>query len=156
MVSAILPDTLMLSRSIFLSPFLAMKAFALLCALTALSSMACSSLSKREREDMYAAAGQAEKTGVCHVHHCPMQRKTVPIAYGLMVPDGSEPSFETRGRRFPFADEEWVPGGCMVEAKKTEQIFVCSECQKAKQHWIKMHPFSRWAREQKGKTESDS
>jgi hypothetical protein len=73
---------------------------------------------------------------VCEVHKTRMELKTVPIEYGLIMPDSHDPSGETRLRLFPHS-RDYVLGGCVVmpDSPKTDSVYVCSECQKASAKW---------------------
>ena len=40
-------------------------------------------VSEAEGERLYQASLEAQKTGICNVHHIAMEKKRVPIAWGL-------------------------------------------------------------------------
>jgi hypothetical protein len=71
-----------------------------------------------------------------------MQKKRVPIYYGLGKPDPAAPSIATTQRLFPHAEES-VSGGCVVESKTVTEIYVCPECKKAEAEWIRNHRVRR-------------
>lgn len=124
--------------------FPTMKSVSSLCVLVALTLTACSNLTDKDYR-LTEASIEAQENGSCHIHHCQMQRKVVPIAYGLMYPHPSGPSSQTRARRFPHANE-WVSGGCVISPKKTAEVYVCSECKRAEEKWMNRHPHSQWTK----------
>ncbi len=77
---------------------------------------------------------EANKTGICEVHHIEMEGQVVPIIYGL--PQGGDIPQEARWTLFPHAEQS-VSGGCVVlsEAPTTAQIKVCPQCVEAKTKW---------------------
>ena len=84
---------------------------------------------------------EAEETRICEVHGTKLEEKEVPIRWGLILPpDSDEPTFTYRMKNFPNA-QEFVTGGCIVpvDKKETERIFICPDCQKAKEEWFKKH-----------------
>ncbi|MES2597099.1 MAG: hypothetical protein V4662_17265 [Verrucomicrobiota bacterium] len=78
-----------------------------------------------------------DRSSTCGVHEVAMERKSVPIMYGL-------PDFNDRtrargvvsGKRFPHAGIP-LEGGCFVDAKnpKEAMMFVCAECQRELREW---------------------
>ena len=76
---------------------------------------------------------------VCQVHQLKMDRKKVPIVYGLFRPHPGEPSAATERQLFPHS-RDFVLGGCVVGPEKTDHIFVCSDCKKAYEKWKTENP----------------
>jgi hypothetical protein len=80
-------------------------------------------------------------TAICEVHHIPMVRTTVPIAYGLIMPTAqAEARYAASTNAFPHA-ETYVCGGCCVydESPQKAVIYVCPECTKAAKEWDATH-----------------
>ena len=81
----------------------------------------------------------AQLSGVCYLHHAKMQRKWVPVVYGL--PDiRSLPTKEVADTEFPLADDGYFPGGCVQDSVKEMEIYVCDQCTAALLAWKKKHP----------------
>lgn len=77
---------------------------------------------------------------MCEVHHCKMERKEVPISYGLIRLQKPLPTLEDEKALFPHR-REYVMGGCIVmPGKKTETMYVCPQCKSAFVEWEKAHP----------------
>jgi hypothetical protein len=64
----------------------------------------------------------------CEVHHAELKRDTVPIHYGLMVPDAR--SREAR-KAFPRANRE-VWSGCAhgFDSPRRARVLYCPDCRK--------------------------
>jgi len=71
---------------------------------------------------------------ICEVHKTKMELKTVPIQYGLMEPDPDAPSGNEERRLFPHG-RDYVLGGCIIEPRKTAEVYVCPECEQAAAKW---------------------
>lgn len=73
---------------------------------------------------------------ICEVHQRRMERKRVPIRYGLFISDSTWPSADTERTRFPHY-REFVPGGCVrgPRSPKSERLFVCDECKASHSQW---------------------
>ncbi|HMJ65368.1 MAG TPA: hypothetical protein VK615_08445 [Candidatus Binatia bacterium] len=73
---------------------------------------------------------------ICDVHHIRMERKEVPILYGLILPGLGEPGGDTAQRLFPHRYETRLGGCCVTPTSpKTDKVYVCSECKKAYANW---------------------
>ena len=80
---------------------------------------------------------QAQKTGICEIHHVPMIRKVVDMSYGLPVHDDA---FVEASQQFPHANAE-VNGGCDVPAHPEKAaVFVCPKCREIARQWALRHP----------------
>ena len=80
----------------------------------------------------------AQKTGVCELHHVPMDDRVVQVSYGLPMRD--DKYVAAMGRAFPNAEDD-VNGGCDPSAGlRKAHIFVCPECKRAQLRWARRHP----------------
>jgi hypothetical protein len=70
---------------------------------------------------------------LCEVHGVKMEKKKVPIEYGIV---GQEPGVppNVREKQFPHALEK-VFGGCVVRPEKETEIWICPSCQSAERDW---------------------
>ena len=94
-------------------------------------------ISDTEWQSLLAMNAEATKTGLCYVHKTKMEKKAVPIHWGLPGPLGNdEPSTVERMRLFPFAIKYSNGGCCPIPGKETEEVFVCRECQNAEAIWF--------------------
>ena len=81
----------------------------------------------------------AKTNGICAVHHVRMERRSVPVAFGL--PGGGQEYSEAMQRDFPYS-LAYVPGGCVTHAKFLHAQFpwyVCPECKRAERQWAEKH-----------------
>jgi hypothetical protein len=105
-------------------------------------------ISERQHEKLARAAIQAQKTGICNLHHLKMERKRAPVHYGLLVFD--DPYYLAELGYFPNA-REYVNGGCVLPsldvAKKRSWRYVCPECKRARKQWALAHPKSEWSKD---------
>lgn len=76
---------------------------------------------------------------VCEVHKRKMARIDAPIIYGLIIPNGPQPTLEQMQTGFPHYREVRF-GGCVVGQEKTEKMFVCSDCKAAYAKWENAQP----------------
>lgn len=84
-----------------------------------------------------------QKEGFCHLHQVKMEKKQVPIIYGLVRPDDQEIlMYKKEPLLFPHA-KDYVLGGCSIQWKKSQKLFECSQCRKAKENWLEEHPKSK-------------
>lgn len=74
----------------------------------------------------------------CPVHGVFLDRRIVPIRYGL--PHGSGPS-DSELARFPFG-REWVAGGCCLGVPHRALILQCPECVIERRAWNRSHQSS--------------
>jgi hypothetical protein len=98
------------------------------------------SLTAKQTRRLARAAIKAQNTGICNIHHVQMEKKRVPIYFGL--PDFSNPYYSNERSRFPNA-REYVNGGCEVDPaaeKKRYPRFVCPACKRAERRWALAHP----------------
>ncbi len=75
--------------------------------------------------------------GRCSLHGKPMERRRVPIHYGLPISEFLQ-AYET----FPHA--AFVLGGCVImdDSPTTEPAYVCAGCDAAYQAWTPLRPAS--------------
>src|SRR5437879_721996 len=79
----------------------------------------------------------------CEVHRSQMTKKVVQIRYGLFRLNSWGLALQAASTNaFPHAEEE-VLGGCIVESPTQATIYVCSQCQLARQRWESEHPKPR-------------
>lgn len=77
---------------------------------------------------------------ICRVHQKKMERKEVPIIYGLVGRRPGDPSHEEETKLFPFR-REVAHGGCIVmPGRDKEMVFVCPGCQAAHAEWAVKNP----------------
>jgi hypothetical protein len=76
----------------------------------------------------------------CEIHHTRMERKEVPISYGLPCLLAGEPTVDVEQRLFPHR-REFVLGGCTIleTSPNTKDLYVCRECRTAYENWKKEH-----------------
>ena len=97
-----------------------------------------------EVEDYTTSKASAE----CAVHHVPMEKRKLPIGYGLTA--ATDDGFgEAWLRLFPNA-WDGIPGGCCVWRAKFGIIFVCPQCCAARDEWLRQRAIKR------GKTSNNS
>ena len=105
------------------------------------------SVSAAEEERLLRGAIDAQRTGICNIHHIRMQKKQVPIYFGLAM--SNDPYYSAELVYFPNAQEH-VEGGCEydpVRAKQRHYIFVCPQCKRAQRQWAIAHPRDLRAKE---------
>jgi hypothetical protein len=76
--------------------------------------------------------------GFCQLHHGPLVPDKVKVVYGLVL--FQQDYNDSCITYFPNAKTE-VFGGCvsMPKSKKTEIVFFCPKCRKAKRNWQEQH-----------------
>jgi hypothetical protein len=103
------------------------------------SGAASAPLSSAEADQLARGAIRAQETGVCNIHHLRMQKKIVPIHWGLVVIE--EPYYSAQVSQFPNA-REYVNGGCEFEPER-ERVkhwrYVCPVCKRAEWQWALRH-----------------
>ena len=76
----------------------------------------------------------------CEVHGSQMTKTSVPIAYGLIRLNAWGKALHTASSNsFPHAEDS-VLGGCIVDTPTQAVIYVCPQCQTARQKWESEHP----------------
>jgi hypothetical protein len=70
----------------------------------------------------------------CEIHHVKMERKVVPVYYGLIRPGPGEPTPDLEGQFFPHRHERAL-GGCIPGPEKTTEVQVCAACKAAYLEW---------------------
>lgn len=95
-----------------------MHALRVILFLLPLSLAACASVSD---ETAYFPA-------MCEVHQVRLQRDTVPIVYGLIIPDARDREASTR---FPYANRDSL-GGCVItpDSPTRAKVLYCPDCRK--------------------------
>jgi hypothetical protein len=69
-----------------------------------------------------------------------MTKTNVPIDYGLYrLNKWGEALFAASSNNFPHAQNK-VEGGCIVDTPTEATIYICSQCQQARQQWESEHP----------------
>ena len=71
---------------------------------------------------------------VCEIHQIKMERKVVPVSYGLIRPGPGEPTPDIEREFFPHWHESAV-GGCVPGPEKTTEVNVCALCKAAYSEW---------------------
>jgi len=91
-----------------------------------------------ERDNpQFNAWANAQTSGICYVHRIQMQRKWLPVVYGLPAMR-DEPSAD-EAAQFPLADDGCWQAGCVVGEVKEKEVYVCAECTAALATWKKSH-----------------
>lgn len=76
---------------------------------------------------------------VCELHHTSMTKTNVPVVYGLVRLNAWGRALEAATtNNFPHA-EEVVLGGCIVDTPTQAIIYICLNCQAARQRWQAEH-----------------
>ena len=98
-------------------------------------------ISEREREKLARGAIKAQQTGICNLHQVRMQKRRVPVHYGLVVTDDAY--YLAQLCYFPNA-REYVNGGCDIPSldvqKERAWRYVCPACKRAQKQWALAHP----------------
>src|SRR3954467_14133783 len=77
---------------------------------------------------------EAERSGICYVHHQPMTKQRLPIAYGLI--GFTQQFIDACDSQFPFAHRA-ILGGCVQiivvddperSSPAYQDAYVCSRC----------------------------
>ena len=87
----------------------------------------------------------AKTNGICEVHHVKMERRMVPVAFGLPPPPS--PEYEQAMHDFPHSSL-YVDGGCVTSEKFLHARlpwYVCPECKRAEREWAEKHRDAREA-----------
>ena len=82
----------------------------------------------------------AKTNGMCQVHHVQMERRLVPVAFGLPPPP-SEAYDEAMQRDFPHSSLH-IEGGCVTSEKFRHARlpwYVCPTCKRAEHEWAEKH-----------------
>ena len=120
--------------------------FATLIALLALLSGCATRPSDAEFDKLAAAANQARKTGICNIHHLPMQRELVRVHYAHLPVEYFSSAYEyARLQSFPHTREYALSLNLGDDGKKTH-VFVCPQCKKALRDWLAKHPNDEWGK----------
>src|SRR5581483_273712 len=105
-------------------------------------------VSEGQREKLARDAIRAQESGVCNLHHVRMQKKRVPVHYGLVVAD--DPYYLAQLCYFPNA-RAYVNGGCDIPSRDFQKDrswrFVCPACKRAQRKWALVQPKSDWSKD---------
>lgn len=77
---------------------------------------------------------------VCEVHQTRMERREVPISFGLPPVMRGLPTLEEEKTLFPHRRDYVLGGRVSSSGKRTETMYICSECKAAYDSWRKSHP----------------
>jgi hypothetical protein len=109
--------------------------------------MICASeLSPAEQTIQFHLGFDAKTRGICEVHHLRMQRRMVPIAFGL--PAMGREWTAVYSRDFPHSLLH-IEGGCILDQKLVRArfpLYVCRACKRAERAWAEKHRDTREAR----------
>ena len=120
--------------------------FATLIALLVLLSGCATRPSEAEIDKLAAAANQARKTGICNIHHVPMQKELVRVEVAHLPVEYFSSAYEyARLQSFPHAREYALSLNPADDGKKTH-VFVCPQCKKALRDWLAKHPSDEWGK----------
>ena len=76
-----------------------------------------------------------DSTKICPVHNIQLRKELVNTQYGLPAPEIIQAN-DVKKDLFPYAKEP-VLGGCIVREQQYYKIWVCHECTKARNAWLK-------------------
>lgn len=72
----------------------------------------------------------------CEVHGRRMQVQKVDLVYG--IPSKTDLTI-SRARQFPHADEPHN-AGCSYQGHRYGHVYICPDCEKARQDWLRKNP----------------
>jgi len=79
-------------------------------------------------------------SAVCELHRISMAKTNVPIEYGLIrLSEWGRALKTASSNSFPHAEVD-VLGGCIVDTPTRAVIYVCGQCQGARQKWESENP----------------
>jgi hypothetical protein len=94
-------------------------------------------LSAAARGSQYASASDRDET-VCPVHHVPLQREKLGLAYGLVAhgPCDTLDRIEAKEKYFPYANSS-VYGGFVRDSNSPDyiEIMYCPKCREVEKSW---------------------
>ena len=77
------------------------------------------------------------QNSACGVHHVEMRTTIVPIDFGLPITVPETPYYQMENGLFPHTGKHVFGGRCFSPDGITKaQIYVCSECERAKSKWL--------------------
>ncbi len=79
----------------------------------------------------------APDSDVCPVHKVKMQRVDLKLVYGMPSPKEFE-DMRVAKEKFPYG-KDYRLAGCVVKPAKTVEGFLCADCVKAREKWLKSH-----------------
>jgi len=98
---------------------------------------------------------KSELTGICYRHHVQMKKEQLRISYGLIgIPEKFR---EAQLSEFPFAHRA-IWGGCEQmtfvgdpgrSSPESAEVYVCPQCDAAKERWLRWNPNFRSIKENK-------
>ena len=91
-----------------------------------------------------AQLDEAQRTGICCVHHVAMKPKICGLRFGFIVAPGRGDRTTERSR-FPFAQRLGYGGEDLLSLGKAIEFLVCADCTAAKASWVRQHPQDPWA-----------
>lgn len=78
-----------------------------------------------------------DEVKICPVHHVPLQKETLKIAYGLVPGEACDLIRDKAAEQFfPYANSV-VNGGCVTDpdSPKTADVLYCPKCRAAEKAW---------------------
>ena len=84
----------------------------------------------------FAKAAPPDDT-VCPVHKIEMQKTQLRLVYGMPSPKEFEEMRAAKGK-FPYG-KDYVLAGCVVKPQKTVDGFLCPQCVRAREKWLRAH-----------------
>lgn len=86
-----------------------------------------------------------DRSDVCELHHVHMEKKKVPIYYGMLARTDYGVAYHSARTNLFLHTDVGVEGGCIVDSNSPTQvlIYVCPQCQLARSHWEAEHPKPR-------------
>lgn len=83
------------------------------------------------------ARGAPATDGICPVHKIKMQAVELKLVYGMPSPREFE-EMRVAKEKFPYG-KDYVLAGCVVKPQKTVDGFLCPQCARAREKWLKAH-----------------
>lgn len=83
------------------------------------------------------ARGAPASDGICPVHKIKMEAVELKLVYGMPSPKEFE-EMRVAKKKFPYG-KDYALAGCVVKPKKTIDGFLCPQCVRAREKWLKAH-----------------
>ncbi len=102
-------------------------------------------VSDAELDRMVAAGKEADRTGICEIHHVAMERRVAKVMFGYPYMDDRH--FAVFNRHFPHTSDQWH-GDCVPDpkiAREKHYVYICPECKRAQRSWALNHPNDPYA-----------
>lgn len=81
------------------------------------------------------ARGAPDGDGICPVHKIKMRSVELKLVYGMPSPEEFE-EMRVAKKKFPYG-KDYALAGCVVKPQKTVEGFLCPQCVRAREKWLK-------------------